>query len=340
MSEAVKKVLIVRFSSFGDVVQSMVAIEAIKSNYPEAEIDFVTRNDYYSLVKNNPLLSNTYCFDKKSGFRGLLELNKWIKSKKYTHIYDAHNNTRSNLLWALGFINRCIQGTRWIQRPKNRWKRFLLFNFKINRFPWPFVLMKSYLAPLAPLGVSKELPMSKHLYLDSSSKDKAKELCSIFSEYIVLAPSAAWELKRWPIEYWTQLIKLKPEENFVLLGGPQDDFIEEIRQAAIETKEDENRILNLAGKTTYSESCSVIEGAKTIIGGDSGLTHVGDSFKIKTICLIGAAAFSHPAHSTTHVLNSQLSCQPCSKDGRGECKNKIYKKCLYDISPKKVIEVL
>ena len=117
-------------------------------------------------------------------------------------------------------------------------------------------------------------------------------------DYIVLAPSAAWELKRWPIEYWQELINRLPNENIVLLGGPEDHFIEDLVKNA---KPRRARLLNLAGKLSFAQSCSVIENAKHIVGGDSGLTHVGDSFAVPSSLIIGAAAFAYPARKSTKL---------------------------------------
>lgn len=331
----VEKILIIRLSSFGDIVQSLVVLEGMKERFPKSEIHWLVRSDFKGLVENHPLIDKVYDIPKGGNFKQLLDLSREIKNEKYDRIYDAHNNTRSNILSLLLFFQRFFTKMKWLQRPKFRWKRLLLFKFKINLFPWPFVLMKSYLEPLKSWGIPKKLSNEKHLYLSKNAIDKADLETSNLKDYIVMAPSAAWELKRWPTENWTKLVNLLTDQDIVFLGGPGDDFIQKIIDDA---KNHQAKCLNFAGKLSYEESCSVIENAAAIVGGDSGLTHVGDSFGIPTFCIIGAAAFAYPARASTIILDHKLPCKPCSKDGRGECTNNQYKACLYGITPEMIKE--
>ncbi|MAF91207.1 MAG: heptosyltransferase [Bdellovibrionaceae bacterium] len=330
-----EKILITRFSSFGDVVQAMVCLEALHRRFPESKIHWVCRSEFRPLIENHPLVEKVFDLKKGSKFSELQKLIKDLKKENYSHFYDAHNNTRSNLISFFFLWQRITGKIKYCQRPKNRFKRFLLFNFKINLFPWPFVLMKSYLKPLKNWGVDAALSKNKHIYLEPSVFESAKKELHETKDYIVLAPSAAWELKRWPIEYWQELINRLPNENIVLLGGPEDHFIEDLVKNA---KPRRARLLNLAGKLSFAQSCSVIENAKHIVGGDSGLTHVGDSFAVPSSLIIGAAAFAYPARKSTKILDHKLACKPCSKDGRGKCKNTIYKECLFGLSPDEVLK--
>ena len=329
-----EKILIIRLSSFGDIIQALVVLEGVKKRFPQSEIHWLVRSDFKELVENHPLIDKIHHVDKGSKFAELKLLAKELKQESFTRIYDAHNNTRSNVLGLFFLLPRILGKTKWLERPKNRFKRFLLFKFRINLFPWPFVLMKSYLAPLKKWNIAKELSADKHIYVDSNSKQNAQKHLQGLESYICFAPSAAWELKRWPIEYWQKLVELLPNENIVFLGGPGDDFIENFLMEA--NPERTGKVLNLAGNLSYAESCSVIENTKAIVGGDSGLTHAGDSYGVPTFCIIGAAAFAYPARPSTRILDHKLSCKPCSKDGRGKCINSEYKACLFGITPEMI----
>lgn len=332
-----EKILIIRLSSFGDIVQSLVVLEGIKKQYPNSEIHWLVRSDFKALVDKHPLIDKCFHIARGAKFNSLLKLSIDLKKENYTRVYDAHNNTRSNILGLLFLGQRLFTKLKWLERPKFRWKRFLLFKFRINLFPWPFVLMKSYLSPLKKWGITETLSENKHLYLSEGASNRAKVETSNLEDYIVMAPSAAWELKRWPTEYWTELIDRLPKRDIIFLGGPGDNFIQEIIDKA---NERQGKCLNFAGKLSYEESCSVIEEAAGIVGGDSGLTHVGDSFAIPTYLIIGAAAFAYPARKTTKILDHKLDCKPCSKDGRGECSNEIYKACLYGIKPELIAKLI
>ena len=97
---------------------------------------------------------------------------------------------------------------------------------------------------------------------------------------IVFAPSAAWEMKRWPIEYWKQLITkvIESKTKVVLLGGPSDSFIEELVI-------DSESVINLAGKTSLLESCQIVSEAKFVVSADTGIIHVADALGVSGVLL-------------------------------------------------------
>jgi heptosyltransferase-2 len=323
-----KKILIIRFSSIGDIIQCMSVTQGIKAKFNEYELHWVTRKDMASLLKIDPDIDKIWEYDKKEGLSGLLRLITMLRKQKYTYIYDAHSNIRSNLIYFLFKITLCQ--SKWITRHKNRIKRILLFQFGINLLPKPFRSIESFQKPLQKWDVSFinlphknwEFPQAVHQKVTAlMEKDKHKE------KTITLVSSAAWDLKRWPVDYWKQLIELLKNYHFIIIGGPTDSFCEEIRQVATD------RIINLAGKTTLLESFSVINLSEFVISGDTGFLHAADLFDKQGIALIGPTAFGFTSGNNMNIMEVPLSCRPCTKDGNVKCKNKEYKKCMMDISP-------
>ncbi len=321
--------LIIRFSSFGDVVQTLSVPSAIKKAFPGAEVQWVTRDDMAPLLENHSSIDKIWRFNRKLGIVGLIRLSLEMKRQNFTHIYDAHNNLRSRIistiLRPLGFLGL---GPQFIRRSIRRWKRFLLFRLRINTFEMPFSGQRDLLEPLQKWGISKTAPAAPQLFLSSEVLEKAREILGTYSDFIALAPSAAYFLKRWPQEYWQELILLLPHQRFVLLGGPEDTFIENIRSVA------PDRVLNLAGKCSLQVSSGVIAWSKTLIANDTGLLHVAEQLGKRTIALMGPAPFGFPSRPSTQVMEIMLPCRPCSKHGQGPCVNKEkYHQCLVDITP-------
>ncbi len=319
-----QRFLIIRFSSFGDIVQCLGVPKAFLHAFPEAEIHWAIRSDFKPLLQDHPHINKVWDYDRKTGLKGLWALIQQLKQAQFTHVYDAHNNIRSRLICFF------IKPNYFIRRSKDRIKRILLFVFRKNLLPKPFVAQKSFLEPLLSWGVIPHIPPPPQFFIKPETFEKIKNLIP-FSSYVALSPSAAWELKRWPVNYWKKLIELT-SENFVILGGPEDSFCSELV-----LKGEEKRIVNLAGRLTLIESCSVVEKAKLLIANDTGLMHVADQLGIPLISLIGPTAFGYPASSRAKVLEVSLPCKPCSKDGRGRCRNATYKKCLRDISPERAV---
>lgn len=325
----INKVLIIRFSSFGDIVQCSSIVELIRQKYPDASIDWVTRSEFDYLVKLNRNISHIWSFNKKLGPLGLVKLGRELRAQNYDHVYDAHNNLRSTLL---SFImrTRVFNRPSWLTRSKDRWRRVLLFTFRVNTFPRPFKGIHSYEKPLQKWGIESQRK-SKFVNWDFSpdAVEKTKEFVQSGNE-IVLVPSAAWEMKRWPLDLWKKLIILMPDKKFVILGGKEDLFCEELKLMA------PDRVENLAGKLSLVESCALILSSPLIISADTGLLHVADVLGVKALALIGPTAFGFTSGSQIKTMEVDLSCRPCTKDGRGSCSQSIYQKCMVDITPEQV----
>jgi heptosyltransferase-2 len=314
-----KKVLIIRFSSFGDIVQCMSTLSPIK-NQMDAQIHWVSRSDMSSTLELTPLVDKIWSFDRKSGILGLIKLGLKLRKENFTHIYDAHSNLRSRILSIILF------GTPLIRRSKERWKRFLLFKLRKNTFDWPYKGVLSYLAPLKKWSL-KNL---NSLEVSNWQLDKVSLPSDFDTDSVVLAPSAAWEMKRWPLEHWKEVINLNPETKFSILGGPSDTFCQELEDLF------PSNVKNFAGKMSLIQSCVAVAKCRYIISADTGLVHVADHLGVKGISLIGPTAFGFVTGSSVKTLEVDLPCRPCTKDGRGKCSQDVWRKCMVDITPQLV----
>lgn len=323
------KFLIIRFSSIGDIIQCMGVISGIRDHFPDAEIHWIARKDMSTFLAMDQRISKVWAFDKDEGLRGLWQIAHELRKEKYDYIYDAHSNIRSNIL-KLRLKNLLRQGPHFALRSKERWKRFLLFNFGINRFEWPFQGVKSYQKPLEKWGITRFPASPQEWAFPQAFAWKYDRY--IDKQTITLVPSANWEMKRWPIGYWKKLITMLPEYRFIIVAGPADTFCEEIRSVS------PSRVHNFAGEANLFESCYLIHQSNLVVSGDTGFMHAADLFRIPTLALMGPTAFGFPYGPTAEVLEIGLSCRPCSKDGRGKCKQCVYQKCLVDITPEKVAE--
>lgn len=333
------KILLIRFSSFGDVVQALSVVSALKHRWPDSEIHWVTRSEFLPLIETHPDLSKAWSLDKKQGITGLLRLAQELQKESFFRIYDAHNNLRSlfiGLFLQLGSVIRAQKPPVLLRRSIRRWKRFLLFNLRIDKFEKPFSGQRDLLEPLQAWEISKVPPHPPQLYLKETDLNRVQQFLPLNKNYVSFAPSAAFELKRWPLTHWKELVQLwlfqNPDLHFVLLGGPEDTFIEEI--VAL----DSSRIHNLAGKLKLAESAAVVNFSQLLIANDTGLLHVGEQLGHPTIALMGPAPFGFPCRrETTRILELDLECRPCSKHGQGPCRNPKYQWCLQGITPETVL---
>lgn len=321
------KFLVIRFSSIGDIIQCMGIVGGIKRQFPDAEIHWITRKDMSSFLAMDRRIDRIWAFDKQSGLKGLWEIGRLLQKEHFDYVYDAHSNLRSNILRIRLFP---ILGHRpfFALRHKERWKRFLLFKWRINLFPQPFRGMVSYRKPLEKWGITDFSSDFRDWNFPQDFRDKFRSL--ITEKTVTLVPSANWPKKRWPVAHWKKLVELLPSYHFLILAGPADSFCEEIRQVAPQ------RVVNLSGQTSLLESCYLIHQSKIVISADTGFLHAADLFGIRTLALMGPTAFGYPSGKNTEALEVPLPCRPCTKDGSGNCKLAVYQKCLVDITPESV----
>lgn len=323
------KFLIIRFSSIGDIIQCMGIIGGIEKHFPDAEIHWIARKDMSSFLAMDKRIHKIWAFDKTEGLKGLWRMAGTLRKERFDYIYDAHSNIRSNIL-KFKLLPPGKSRSHYALRSKERLKRLLLFKFGINRFDWPFKGMESYRKPLRKWGITDFNDNYSDWYFPENFSQKLDPW--IGENTITLIPSANWEMKRWPVSHWQKLILLLPQYRFLILAGPGDTFCEEIQAVA------PARVQNLAGKTDLLESCYLVSRSHVVVSADTGFMHAADLFQVKTIALIGPTAFGFPSQNSSEIMEVDLPCRPCTKDGHGKCKQAVYRKCMVEITPKRVAD--
>lgn len=334
-----KKALVIRFSSIGDIIQCMSVIEPIVHQL-DAEVHWISRSDFTPMLKTNPDLHKIWSYERKTGMKGLVKMIAELRKEKFDYVYDAHQNIRSYIVRTLLFFPRFRWDMKFTVRRKNRFRRFFFFQLNIRKaIKMPFRAVESFLIPLKKWDIDISQEYKPEWTFTANIVDTCNALVdNIFDKkkVITLVPSAAWELKRWPVEYWQELVRELADFHFVIIGGPDDTFTNEIENVAPE------RVINLSGKTSLQASFYIINISQLVISADTGFLHAADLFKVNAIALMGPTAFGHPTGRTVRVMEiNGLSCRPCTKAGNTVCTlPNEYRACLLNIKPEMVIEAM
>ena len=96
----------------------------------------------------------------------------------------------------------------------------------------------------------------------------------------------------------------------------------------------------MAGKTSLLESFAAIYLSSYVISGDTGFLHAADLFGKHGMAIIGPTAFGFPAGENMKIMEVNIPCRPCTKDGSTKCTNIENRKCLMDIKPSAVVKQL
>lgn len=312
-----KKILIIRFSSIGDIVLTTPVIRCLKQQLG-AEIHFLTKKRFQQVVDPNPYIDQVHAIDKQ-----VSEVMPQLKRVAFDHIIDLHRNLRS---WQVKMALRApshsfdkLNGQKW-----------LMVRFKINRLPKVHIVDR-YLATALPLGIKKDGKGLDYFIPEVDEVDPATILPANAKGYIAFVIGAAHATKRLPESKIIAICK-KIAQPVILLGGPgEKEAGESIAAAAGE------HVINTCGSLRLHQSASVVRQADKVISHDTGLMHVAAAFQKEIISIWGNTIpefgmypyyGTQPNRNTTQQV-SELSCRPCSKIGYQSCP-KGHFKCMME----------
>ena len=303
-----KKILIIRFSSIGDIVLTTPVIRCLKKQLPNAEIHFITKPQYKEILSNNPYIDCLHLLDKP-----ILQKANELKKMHFDCIIDLHNNLRSLLF-------KSIINTESYSFNKLNFEKWLMVNLKINTLPKKHIVER-YLETTKTLGVTND-GEGLDYFIPKNISIETYNYTSLQNEkYIAFAIGANHFTKKLPNE---KIIEICNQINhkIILLGGKEDEENGEI----ISTNCNKN-VINLCGKLSINESALIIKNSLKVITHDTGMMHVAAAFKKEIISIWGNTIPEFgmtPYYGKLEVgclkLEVQnLSCRPCSKIGFSKC---------------------
>jgi ADP-heptose:LPS heptosyltransferase len=298
------KILVVRFSSIGDIVLTTPVVRCLKAQIDSAEIHYVTKVQYQSILQNNPYIDKLFLL--KESFWELLHD---LKKEKYDVVIDLHNNLRTRLLkWRLAVPSYGYN--------KLNVEKWLMVNFKINHLPDKHIVDR-YLETAKSLGVKNDA-----LGLDYFIPEKDEVPWDWLPEthrrgFVAYAIGGQHETKKLPVVRMIELCK-KINRPVVLLGGKEDfESAEKIKKGL------EELIFNTCGKLNLNQSASLIKKSSYVFSHDTGMMHIAAALKKEVFSIWGNTipAFGmYPYRTKFHALeNAAINCRPCSKIGFDRC---------------------
>lgn len=311
------KVLIVRFSSIGDIVLTSPVVRCLKTQRPDIELHFLTKSSFGFLLENNPYIDQLHLLEG-----GIWPMALQLRQEKFDLVIDLHHNLRTLTL-------KTILGVQSVSFNKLNWEKWLYVNLKIKALPEVHIVDR-YMDTLRNLGVENDNRGLDYFvpYRDIVERDWLPETHQ--KNYVVYAIGGQHETKKLPL---TRMIELceKIDYPIVLLGGKEDAANGEAIVAAIGP----TLAYNACGKYNFNQSASLVEQSLLVFSHDTGLMHVAAAFKKKVYSIWGntTPSFGMYPYQTNFVVleNRNLSCRPCSKIGHKRCP-KGHFKCMNELS--------
>jgi len=310
------KVLIVRFSSIGDIILTTPIVKALYEQRNDITIHYLTKQQFLPLLSKNPNINKIHTFQKS-----LKEVIEFLKNEKYDYLIDLHNNLRTLILKkALKIPHRSFR--------KLNVQKWLLVNFHYRKMPQLHVVDR-YFETLNFLGVTNKLHNCELFLSDADIVDTYKKWNIPPYTYLSVAIGAQFGTKTMPVSLIINILN-KVNCSIILLGGKNDrKRSEEITDALIKNNK---TVINAVDQLSITESAYIVAMSKTILTHDTGLMHIATAFDIPIVSVWGNTVPElgmypyypkKPEKYSIHQVK-ELPCRPCSKIGHHKCPKKHF----------------
>ena len=321
------KILILRFSSIGDIVLTTPVARCLKNQIQGSEIHYLTKSAYTALLEPLSYVDRVLSFDKSTG-----EVVQALRHENYDLIIDLHKNLRSrSLLFRLG--------RRAHSFPKLNLQKWLRVRFKIDCLPAVHIVDR-YFRAVAFAGITND-----GAGLDFTIPPETMLPADVFplpdgAAYTAIVAGAKQFTKQIPEEKIIALCH-SLKQTVVLLGGKEEAAKADRIAGAVPA----GSLINLCGCLSLQQSALVLKHARNIITADTGLMHISAALKKEVISVWGNTlpAFGmspyYPAgqEQLGHIVeNTTVPCRPCTKLGYERCPKKHFK-CMHDIPTEEIL---
>ena len=345
------KILLVRFSALGDVIQTLPILTMLRDGFPDAKIGWAIDTELAPAIEGHPALDYVHRCARRSWSRALPNPAKWaqtygefqafigeIRSVGYDVSVDAQGLFKTALVPYLAAIKRRI-GYRHGREFSSMFytERFL----ERDEYFDPAVSHLQHMAELArsigagevrqtiePPVVSEAVRQHVSVLLDGAFTTGAP--------VVAIAPATQWESKMWPLEHWSELLRRIIEEtdlNLIVQGSAGDAKVGAQILSGFTPAQLEGRVCNLFGKLPIPEMYALYERVQAAIGSDSAPLHVAGAMRVPVVIgIYGPTGYRRtPPIGSPHITllstEGELPCQPCHKRicplGTTECMKRI-----------------
>ena len=323
--ESTTRVLVIRFSSMGDVILTSPVVRALHVMLDgPVEVHFLTKRAFVDAVEGLPGVTRTWAIDRTTA-----EVEEGLQGVGFHYVVDLHSNARS------GFVKRALRKgegrTFDLTVDKRSLDKILLVRTGWDRLGGQHVVER-YLGTLRPFGDA----------LERLGKEGALALPPVASSAeesvdVVLALGAAHEGKAVPEDHWSAVVSglMEDGRRVHLIGGPSErDLADRLKESA------GNRVVNCCG-VTWSETFSLLSEAALLVAGDTGAMHAGSALQVPMVVVWGCTSpalgmgpwRAHPATVELQPEDPERS-RPCSRLG-DRCRHRT--PCIRRVSPQRIL---
>lgn len=333
-------ILLIRFSSLGDLVLTTPIYRELRKVYPNSRLTLLTSEGFGRVLENNPHLDEIIYHHRKETRNDLENLIDQLRLQKFDLIYDIHNSLRSRWIgWQLK--RHAPKPEHWLIEKRTLarelqirfgWAQF--FNGKSQREQWLEPLRRHHTGALST---------KTELFPSVADKNYVKAWLNQNDlqdkPFVCIGASASFPLKCWPLQNFKKLIEniIQSGISVVLVGTNGEIETEELA----EYFRGSQNVFCAAGMFTILQSAALLEMANAVVANDTSIIHLAEAMRTPSIALFGPTVkeFGYaPMLAQSRLMETDLAlrCRPCSRTGKGTCKNRDQQICMCSISTQKV----
>ncbi len=325
-----KKILVIQTAFLGDAILTTPLLRELKNLFPKSGIDVLCIPQTKAIFETNPNVDNVILFDKRKFLRKVVSIPliiSRIRKEKYDLAISIQSSMTSSAFMTLGGIKNRLGFSR---------QKFLTI-------PVPHTKglhkIQKILRLLEPFTDYKKLSMQTEILYTDSELEKVRNLLHKKNKKknIGIAPGSIWFTKRWPKEYFQELIVYleEAEVEICLIGGKDDvKLCEEIKS--------NSKAMNFAGKFNIRESAALISQMDLMLTNDSAPLHLANAVQTDVFAIFGPTVKRlgfYPYRENDKIIEVDIDCRPCGTHGGNKCPLKHHN-CMRLITPEIVFNLI
>ena len=278
---SIKKILIIQYQPFGDVLLNTGYLPFLRKRFPNAKIDFLVRKPFHVVLEGNPYIDELITFVNNKGLKYYIDrakLEYQLYRKKYDLVIDQIRNSGSALLT---FFCAAKYRLGW---DDIRWRS--IYNIRVSKTNIRYYSSLKF-DLVAPLGITEEphelyfhIKQESLQYIDKWLEDKELK----FYKLICFSPGSPIQQKKWNLENYAKLADLILENTdykVILLWGPREE--EDVNTVSELMKK--NAIIALP--TDFNQAAAMLKKSALLICNDGGINHLAVAVKIPSLSFFG-----------------------------------------------------
>jgi heptosyltransferase I len=329
-----KRILIVKVTSMGDVIQAQPIVSDLKRAFPGVEVDWAVDESFAEIARWNPGIDRVLCaplrrFKKArrwADFRAIAQSIAELRAKPYDVVVDIHGVYKSAII---AFLSRSRR--RLGYRSQDLGERGAAFAYT-GRFAPPrdrnaWNGMRETVStalgyPLdGPARYNLSIPAPARPIVDTGGRPLA-----------MLFHAASKDDKKWPTAHWVDIARDLVQRGFYV-AVPWGSAAERSEGLAIVSQVEGAELLP---QLSVTEIAQTIAASDFVIGVDTGFVHLAHALEKRTVMIFIATSRetfgnnvpfrsvsigdgnSVPPVAEALAAIDHVHSDPCALDGHGE----------------------